>query len=385
MSAGGSTSGSDIHFKLNTKNPKDPAPSVTKQQLIAKPGSPHAMRIINMSRSVAMDGKRGAIPQLLNWAQRETMISDTISAFAPMYQHFAQEFQIFKNFKKAEIETVIKILETSRAHDVGLINELETACPGIANALYSVLLPQYSRGQHGVINSLISLDNADLLQRFNALGFGTQLRAEMLQVLNNANFFVDIRVDIQGQDIKIMKQGLKDPLVEGKVNNDKKTVALTINANVRPEDRDDAIKHLLMFAACHAQQNNSNVFRPKFGDNIYENIRLLQLAIGEFNLRIPQESINAQMAKLHEQIAQITDTNERTEAENALNKWIRRAETFSDKLSTSGIKLIDKNNRPKYESGNKKDRYMNNLNIQKTFRNDVTESIFPTHAPTLKP
>lgn len=382
---GGGTGANQARFVFKGKTPVKPPISPT---FMAYPGSPRAMRIITMSRSVAMDGKRGSARGAVPWEQREAMTSDTMSAFAPMYQHFVQEFQGFKGFNDAQINAVIAILEKPRTHDSGLIGELEDACrkhssnknpddpiPSIADALYNVLLPQYSRGQSGVVNGLLSLSNADILQRFNALGFGTQLRAEMLQVLNNSQFFKNISVDVNETDktIKIMKNG--KALVEGKVEDEKKTVTLKISTNVAPEDRDDAIKHLLMFAASHAQQNNSNVFRPSFGDNIYENIRMLQLAIGVHNLRIPEECIKSQYEKLEGKLGAITDPSERKIAEKALKKWSDRAETFSAKVTVSGTKTIDNNHR---------ENNMSLANTQKTFLSEVTESIFPGHASTLK-
>jgi len=368
-----------------TKAPTPPGSNSSQNNnptFIAKPGSPRLMRIITMSRSKAMrDRSRGTAPEFTQWGNRELMTSDTLSAFAPMYQKFASEFAVFKNFDDAQIKKVVQILETPRMHDRGLMRELDDACPGITGALYQVLLPQYSRGESGIVDNILSLGDADILQRFNTFGLGTQLRAEMLAVINNSQFFKDINIDIQDKDIKVVRTSDNTILVEGHVDKEKKLVTLKINSNVAPEDRDDALKHLVMMAACHAQQNNSNTFMPTFGTNIYENIRLLQLAIGEFNLRIPQSCINSQFQMIQDQIQAITDPTEQQKAQDAWNLWSARAELFKDKISISGTKIINNEYRPKDPKG----RYMNLTNIQQLLRQEVTESIFPTAASSTKP
>lgn len=376
---------SKVVIKLNTDNNAKPnvafgptLPAKTDPKFIANRGSPRAARIITMSRSKTI-GSRGSIPQWLQWGQREVISSDTLSAFAPMYKQFANEFAVFKNFTPQQLEKVVEILETSRITDIGLINELENSCPGITDALYRVLRPQYSRGESGIVDNMLALGDADVLQRFNAFGFGTQLRAEMLNIVHNSEFFKDIDVDINGKDISI--KGPNGTLVEAHVNEEQKVITLKINDKVDPNDRDFAIKHLVMMAACHAQQNNSNTFMPTFGDNIYENIRLLQLAIGEFNLRIPQDTIYSQLQKIQAQIAAISDPIEQQKAQDAWSFWAERSETFKDKISIYGNKIIDNDHRPKDSKG----YYMNLENTQQMLRNAVTESIFPTPARAAAP
>lgn len=354
-----------------------PTPANSGPKFIAKPGSPRAMRIITASRSKTMGGM-GQSPQFTNWGNRELITSDTLSAFAPMYQKFANEFAVFKKFTPQQLESVVAILEAPRTHDMGLINELEHACPGIADALYSVLLPQYSRGESGIRSNILTLGDADILQRFNAFGFGTQLRAEMLTIIHNSYFFNDISVDIKDKDIKIIRTSDNTTLVEGNVDDNQKLVTLKINGNLDPADRDDAIKHLIMMAACHAQQNNSNSFLPTFGDNIYENIRLLQLAIGEFNLHIPEHCIASQLPMIQAQISAISDPTEQQKAQDAWDLWSKRAETFKDKISIAGTKIINNDYRPKDAKG----YYMNLVDTQQMLRNEVTESIFPSPATT---
>jgi hypothetical protein len=355
-------------------------PTNTSPKFTAKKGSPRLMRIITMSRAKTT-GSRGSAPHFTQWANREVMCSDTMSAFAPMYKQFANEFAVFNHFKDPQkIAAVVKILETPRTHDIGLIKELEAAYPGITQALYSVLLPQYSRGEGGVVDNFLALGDSDILQRFNAFGFGTQLRAEMLTVIHNSQFFKDIDVDIKDKDIKIFRPSDNVTLVEGHVDEKQKLVTLKINSNVDPADRDDAIKHLLMMAACHTQQNDSNTFIPTFGDNIYENIRLLQLAIGEFNLRIPQSCIDSQLQIINAQIAALPDP-EKQQIQDAWNFWADRVETFKDKVSIAGTKIVDNDHRPQDSKG----RYLNLENTQEFLRQAVTESIFPATGQDYRP
>ncbi len=385
--------GPDIEIEF-TKNHKPQGPtdsptpsSKSSPQFLAKPGAPRATRV--MTRSRAKDLKvTGNTPKFTTWGGREAMTSDTMSGFAPMYKQFVNELSTFKNFDPAlknfdpaKIAEVVEILETPRVFDRGLIRELDSKCPGISNALYSVLRPQYSRGESGLISNGLSLDDADLLQRFNSLGFGTHLRAEMLTVINNFNFFKDIHVDIVDNGFNIIRTSDKTTLVAANVDEKKGEVTLIISDSLRPEDRDDAIKHMVMVAACHAQQNDSNTFMPTFGDNIYENIRVLQLAIGEFNLRIPQHAIASQQQEIEVQLTKISDPDEKQKAKETWDFWAQRAETFKDKVLSDGTKIVDTDHRPTDANG----YFMNLETIQKSLRSKVTESVFPNHSGGARP
>lgn len=356
-----------------------PVPSVNQgaPTFIANPYVPLKTRVMVANRAATALGGRGNLPQFTGWDNRQAMTADTLSSFAPMYQQYANELNAFAQFDPASIQQVLEILNHPRTHDAGLVNELQSVKQGkeIFATLSGALFIQYSRG---AINPVFS--PSDALQRLNAFGFGTQLRAEMIHIMHNAQFFAGISIDIKDKNIQIIKtdkSGKTSTLVTGSVDADKKLVTLQVKSGIDPADRDDAIKHLLMMVACHAQQNDSNSFSPIFGENIYENIRLLSLAIGEFNLHIPPSALASQQQKIEEQLSKIADPVQQDEARKMWNLWAQRAETFTEKCPIRGIVSVNNHSRPKDSKGS----YLNRDNTIKMYREDVANMTFPAPTP----
>lgn len=374
---------SEVVVEFGTNNaPNSPASKSSTSSFIAKPGAPNARRIITTSRMKQMYGHTGRNPTFTTVAKRETMSGDTLSVFIRAYQHFVMEQNVFNDFNEEQINAAInKLKSPNLPFSLGLLNNLDEIAPGIVNALYSVMLPQYGRGEFGITDNILSIhDTAGILQRLNSFGTGDHLRSEMIAALENATFCrgTELTTD-KDKGFKITQNGAT--LIEGKVNSDTHTLSLNIDANVPPEQRDLAIKHMMALVASHTQQNNSNVFTPKFGDNPWENLRVLQLAIGQYNLRIPEGVVeNYIHSQLPAQMASLSDSEKDT-LNGELIFWAQHAQTFSEKLTYKGTNIIDDKHRPRNSSG-----FPRSLAAtQKMLRDRVTENVLPAPTNTPRP
>lgn len=356
----------------------------TKKYLIATPGVPSLpARVITASRSKAMyrtmlyatNGKTsGIIPH----SKFIAMTGDTISTFLPHYQHLVQEYGAINslNLTKDERESIYGLLRAPKAFNRGLLQKLDNIKPGLAQVLYTALLPQYSISESGVTDNILSFGDTPLWDRLNALGLGTRFVAQIFCVLDNAQFFENIAPPtIKNKDFTLdyadKTSKNKITLIKGHVDDTAHVVSFKLDANVPPELRDLAIKHLVYMVATHTQQNNSNEFNVAFGDNPYENLRILQLAIGVYNLRVPEHLIRSYIATL--------DKDTKKELGDEFNFWAHHSEVFQARIASNGAKIVDENKRPTNPTTGKK---MSMEAILGMLSNHVREDIFKAAAPS---
>lgn len=217
--------------------------------------------------------------------------------------------------------------------------------PAFVQYLRAIRLAQY--GRHAYPYGYELEDTSLIEGRLNKFGFGTRNRAEMIAAVENALIYMGTAC-VEEKDKNGHPNGnysiTRDnkPIIKVIVPKGEGMITFQLLEGAE-EDKDANLRLFVFNHAQHVQWNQSTVFNFHPGSDIYENIRILQLALYDHNFRIEMtkpetDELEAQITELKKKGVDVTDL----EAE--LKYLMENFGAFDGKLHYSGTRSVASGN-----------------------------------------
>lgn len=271
----------------------------------------------------------------------------TMDLFVPCLVALMQELNALSSNHKSnpitpeQLQQGQQLMEQWRG--LGKTAALAKIHPELPNFLEKIRNLQFLSKESSLFNLYAAQSEAGIAQRLPTFGLRSRSRAQFIAIFRYAREFNGTSVIKNGNDsfcmMQVTKDGKQVKLLEGKSENE--SLVLTIPPDIPNENRYDAIAKLMFVVATHTQQNNSNVFKPTFGDDAIENAVMIYLAFYKYRLHI-------QLPTGYQNLLGEIAASDKLSAEqkntliNGLNFAFDHAKMFSTEIERNGNKRIDK-------------------------------------------
>lgn len=327
------------------------------------PAGSHNLRVITWTRSYyGLGESHNWYP--LTFAKARTVQTDS-KEFMKFFGQFLSEINTQRGNiqvpSKADLEAALyDIQNTQIVYPYNSLKEVLLRSHGpdgterpesLYDYIHWIRLNQFARnsfpfGQEAEDSEYIST-------RLNKLGWGSRPRAEMESSLQNAILFygVDMRKDDDKGNYTITQKdanGAVRDIIKARVAEKEKDgragmVTFELQPGIDDKDKESAIRKMLIMHESHIQQNCSNWFEAKLGSNIYDNIRMLQLALYDFNFNVTFKDLNPDQAqqKMFAQIDRLRlAPDEAQKLKDEVLFLVSNAQTFDTTITHGGSKEI---------------------------------------------